>query len=712
MCAGVFFTMLTPIFSTIPKLENIRVALLIKDKDGYFSTPPAIVTLTGNGGMDVAIRDKGQQKVWLSYPQDTPLRVSLNRYGVRMLDTTDFQLAKSLSTKLMTISKNTYISKEQVGLSTRYFVNFGNFANLADATTARDNALKNNEISSLVNGQSTKLTGPFHWQIANFPTETQAQNQANVLRTAGIVTNVVLQENTDGTLRYKLWLGNEATISELELLKQLSSEIIGTKKIFVTDSTLSDPQVLTTVQDTDGNKVYVLGSESSEPQLQAVSNVTAISDTDEITSLLDPADLTFSQADTASAYIIEESDVTLSADGSVAQTHLIVGSQAQKTQFIAKQPGITVKEKSQLTYRGQIEISAYRNELAVINELPFEEYLYGVVGSELSSNFPLEALKAQAVAARTYAITKGNKYEIANISDTTYDQAYYGMRVEFPNSILAATSTSSEVIVNSSGNLINPLYSSNAGGLTAVGTEVWGYAVSYLASVPSPDEIAAVGKTAWYNVRLTNGLEGYVRSDFLADTKTVSEAGIPIYRSVDNGVNVRLAPYVDNVVNPSIAKLALNEQVLMLGRTVESNNYNWIRGPYDEQFIIKRLATIGFVINAPINSLEVTKAGVSGRVLEVKVNGQLIPVKYPDYYRTVFGSLPSTKFTIKQVASYLDTPITGMTLAKKQFLFIGNGYGHGLGMSQWGAKSLAESGKDYKMILQHYYQNVEIVRNE
>ncbi len=64
--------------------------------------------------------------------------------------------------------------------------------------------------------------------------------------------------------------------------------------------------------------------------------------------------------------------------------------------------------------------------LALVNEVPMEQYLYGVVGSELSSGWPTEALKAQAVAARTFAIKQGNKYEIAQVTDTTLDQAYYG----------------------------------------------------------------------------------------------------------------------------------------------------------------------------------------------------------------------------------------------------------------------------------------------
>ncbi len=55
---------------------------------------------------------------------------------------------------------------------------------------------------------------------------------------------------------------------------------------------------------------------------------------------------------------------------------------------------------------------------------------------------------------------------------------------------------------------------------------------------------------------------------------------LPIYEATEQGVNVRLAPYVDNVANPSIAKLSTKEKVLVVGQEKESNAYSWIRGPY------------------------------------------------------------------------------------------------------------------------------------
>ncbi|UUZ89422.1 SpoIID/LytB domain-containing protein [Paenibacillus sp. P25] len=128
------------------------------------------------------------------------------------------------------------------------------------------------------------------------------------------------------------------------------------------------------------------------------------------------------------------------------------------------QGGVKVLERSERTYRGGIELSQLGGKLAVINEVPLEAYLVSVVGSELSKEWPLEALKAQAVAARTFVLKQSStKYQIASVSDTTADQAYKGMVREFPEAQQAVQATEGEVLTDANGGLIDPLFYSNAG---------------------------------------------------------------------------------------------------------------------------------------------------------------------------------------------------------------------------------------------------------
>ncbi|MGY4763904.1 SpoIID/LytB domain-containing protein [Paenibacillus caseinilyticus] len=408
--------------------------------------------------------------------------------------------------------------------------------------------------------------------------------------------------------------------------------------------------------------------------------------------------------------------------------------------------GIKVDERYDRAYRGGIEVSVYNGKLAVVNELPFQEYLYSVLGSELGASWPAEALKAQAVAARTYALKQGMKYGIAHISDTTTDQAYKGVSVEFPTALEAVKATEGEVLTYG-GSLIDPLYYSNAGGKTAESTEVWGNAVPYLKSASSPDEGAQNGKKTWYKIVTPSGRMGYIRSDYAQATGEKNPAGLPYYEGNTTGTNVRGAPYVDDTANPSLFTVDIGDRFVVIGEAVESNAYAWIRGPFDSAKLKEKL---GSQVSGSITSLEVTSRGASGRATAVSVNGQPVKAAYPDSLRGLLGGLPSTRFEIEETGRYTiqgaegtvrtRTPgsspvyIAGGTAAPRksdaeaplfvmngagqvraatddaQFIFKGTGFGHGLGMSQWGAKGYAEQGLDYRAILRTYYTGAEITR--
>ncbi|WP_426448636.1 SpoIID/LytB domain-containing protein [Paenibacillus sp. S-38] len=408
--------------------------------------------------------------------------------------------------------------------------------------------------------------------------------------------------------------------------------------------------------------------------------------------------------------------------------------------------GVKVEERYERAYRGGIEVSLYNGKLAVVNELPFEEYLYSVLGSELGAAWPSEALKAQAVAARTFALKQGMKYGIAHISDTTTDQAYKGVSVEFPGALDAVKATEREVLAYG-GSLIDPLFYSNAGGKTAESTEVWGNEVPYLKSASSPDEGAQNGKKTWYRIVTPSGRMGYIRSDYAQATGEKNPAGLPYYEGNTTGTNVRSAPYVDDTGNPSLFTVNIGDRFVVIGEAVESNAYAWIRGPFDSAKLKEKL---GSQVSGSIQSLEVTSRGASGRATAVSINGQPVKAAYPDSLRGLLGGLPSTRFEIEETGRYTiqgaegavrtrtpgsnpvyvaagtassrqaakDEPLfvlngTGQVRAATddaQFIFKGTGFGHGLGMSQWGAKGYAEQGLDYRAILQTYYAGAAITK--
>ncbi len=150
-------------------------------------------------------------------------------------------------------------------------------------------------------------------------------------------------------------------------------------------------------------------------------------------------------------------------------------------------------------HRGRLEVIAEADGLLLVNELPLERYLTGVVGLEMDPAWPLEALKAQAVAARTYALhqrlaRRRAASSLAPAQDGTYydletgvlDQVYGGADGEDPRAAEAVLATRGEWLVGPDGEPILALFHSTAGGHTESAAEVWGRALPYLAGRACP----------------------------------------------------------------------------------------------------------------------------------------------------------------------------------------------------------------------------------
>jgi stage II sporulation protein D len=677
-------------FAVVPKLDNIRVVLFI-DSPKYSVVEP-VVTLSSTSGLDIGIRTAAASKTWVSLTGAASVRGSLDQFAVMMLETSDFTAAKALYSKLSVMPGDSYIISRKKQGKAIFQVFYGSYASLDAATAAQLQISIDAAVTALLKGAVPVITGPLHWSAGGYATEAEAAVQAGVISQAGFNADIAIQDDASGKVWYTVWVGNESTQAQLNDIKQKAAALL--------------PGVV-----------------------------------------LQPAN-------TAAPYLLKKWDVTADATGAGQTAHYAAGGPGVKAWIHPKQAGITVKERAARTFRGDIELSSYNGKMAVVNEVPFEQYLYAVVSSELSPAWPAEALKAQAVAARTYALAQGLKYEIAQVTDNTLDQAYYGMSKEFPAAVQAVEATKGEVLMYNN-KLITPFYSSNAGGMTADPTEVWGNPAAYLKSVPSPDDGAAAGKAIWYEVKLSSGKTGYIHSSYLKNTGQKSSADLAIYETTE-AVNLRGAPYVDNTSNPPIVMLSARERVEILGQETESNAFSWIRGPYDAAFLESKLAGTGVNLQGGLQSLEVSKMGPSGRVMEIKANGQVVKVASPDAFRSLFGGLPSTLFEIQVTGSYTvngsqvttpggkppvnsmyvlsgkqtqpvkvdksqifvlggsgaaqQIPQDSIEISDKKYVFKGKGYGHGLGMSQWGAKGYAEQGYDYKKILQAYYSGVNIVK--
>lgn len=141
---------------------------------------------------------------------------------------------------------------------------------------------------------------------------------------------------------------------------------------------------------------------------------------------------------------------------------------------------------NELPYRGVIKVIATDDGLNVINIIPLDEYLAGVINKEISSHWSSDVVKAQAIIARGYALTQKRKKadELYHLSATNIDQVYGGSASEDRSARRAVSSTRGEVVTYN-GEIALTLYHSNAGGITESAANVWGGDYPYLKSVRS-----------------------------------------------------------------------------------------------------------------------------------------------------------------------------------------------------------------------------------
>ena len=147
---------------------------------------------------------------------------------------------------------------------------------------------------------------------------------------------------------------------------------------------------------------------------------------------------------------------------------------------------VSVKRK---WYRGHFKVINDDGSLTVMNDLPLEDYIQGVVPSEMPSGWEIEAHKAQAIAARSYALANlGKRAKFGyDLKDTPEDQAYGGASAETVRTNQAVSETEGIVLV-CQGKIVPAYYSASAGGQTRSASQVWLHDLPFIKSVPSFDD--------------------------------------------------------------------------------------------------------------------------------------------------------------------------------------------------------------------------------
>jgi stage II sporulation protein D len=279
-------------------------------------------------------------------------------------------------------------------------------------------------------------------------------------------------------------------------------------------------------------------------------------------------------------------------------------------------------------YRGRALVVPTSSGLTAVNYVDLEQYLYSVVGGEMPTNWHLEALKAQAVAARSYVLyrrqTSANS--VFDVGDTQAWQVYNGIEEETDSTRAAAEATRGQVLTYN-GQIIEAVFHSSSGGYTENVEDVWSNPLPYLRAVQDYDQNAPV--------------------------------------------------------------------------------YQWSAN-FTSDAMRRRITGIGDIIS--FQPLETTQRG---RVVSMQVVGTAgTRVLSGNEIRNALD-LRSTLFSIAPQMGNVASAGNAVT-QPTGFQVTGRGFGHGLGMSQWGAYALAQQGYNYQQIVTHYYTNsvLSVIRVE
>lgn len=303
-------------------------------------------------------------------------------------------------------------------------------------------------------------------------------------------------------------------------------------------------------------------------------------------------------------------------------------------------------------YRGHMELLLGDGGITLVNVVDLESYLLSVVPSEMYARMPLEALKVQAVAARTYTLRSLGRYKTRgfDVLGSVASSEYRGAGVEHPNTTAAVLATTGMVLRDGS-RLAEVYYSATAGGHTVSSQEMWGGGRDYL-----------------------NGL---------LDAKTQTPLSFPL------------------------GPAALEAWIKEMPQVFAAQSSFTTRSSFRWELVVPA-GEIEARVNAskPVGQLTgivARKRALGGQVLEVEVIGNkgTYLVK-GDRIRSTLGGLKSNLFKVEVRL--------GPTGLPESFVFFGGGFGHGVGMDQLGTAAMAEQGYDMAAIIRHYLGPVQLVK--
>ncbi len=338
-------------------------------------------------------------------------------------------------------------------------------------------------------------------------------------------------------------------------------------------------------------------------------------------------------------------------------------------------------------YLGSIRFMIENNYLVPVNKLPMEDYLKGVLPSEIYPSWHIESLKAQAVAARTYAMKRVHQVITDDVGSQRYDGYIWWDEAKYANTNDAVNATKGQVLTYK-GNLIDAVFSSNNGGFIEANKGAWpsGSQLDYLKAKEDPydpafdwnlslreqqinlENLNLENPGEWWNKTQEIGLENPLKFANTNEAKIVNN--VKNYLKNNNttlkDANIKIVGIKDVAVS--------NTTTPGQRRTHGSYTIAYFVQNKDGSFVMETTKVDGVEqTNIKLHTFKQINSAITNM-------------------RGIFG--------INDFKSHF---VTSITLKDGIYDIKGKGWGHGVGMSQYGAKAMADQGKSYTDILAFYY---------
>ncbi len=339
---------------------------------------------------------------------------------------------------------------------------------------------------------------------------------------------------------------------------------------------------------------------------------------------------------------------------------------------------IKISGSAKGTYRGGFECREIEDgAITVVNTVPVESYLYSVVCREMSPSWEVEALKAQAVCARNFALGRINHHKQYgfDVCRTVCCQAYSTTADQSENVHTAVDETRGELLFHNN-TLVQAVYSSSMGAYTESVENVWGTPHPYLVSVENPYEDTDNVYNGKWTKTLTKARATEIMNSKGYNIGDVTEIKV-LERTPSNGVLKLLVQGTtgSQTFEREKCRTTFSEATYSQRYTVSSGG----------QTISPTVKVYNGKTSSDISLASVSVLGGNNSTTSVSTGC------------TAYDGNSKKQYSISTAAGDSDT-----------FVFSGEGWGHGVGMSQYGAKGMAMAGFNYKDILTHYYTGTHI----